>query len=197
MSKDVPTVPQTMKVIELSDRIARPDPHLTKFQGVPIVDEKPARGKRMHNYRFVFRRKLNFISKFSAAIRSAKFFDKSDFCNLSDRNKILNVFSSKQTLRKNFDATAEELSELSGEDFDEECMDVQISDHDTVIGLFEIEAEESSGADVIAFGSKTLPKLRAHLEMAESASATICSRRTRDNEKYEKGNRKLWRTIFN
>ena len=39
MSKDVPTVPQTMKVIELSDLIARRDPHLTKFQGVPIVDE--------------------------------------------------------------------------------------------------------------------------------------------------------------
>ncbi len=32
--------------------------------------------------------------------------------------------------------TAEELSEFSGEDFDVEYMDVQISDHDTVIGFF-------------------------------------------------------------
>lgn len=39
MSRDVPTVPQTMKVIELSDRIARRDPYLTKFQGIPILGE--------------------------------------------------------------------------------------------------------------------------------------------------------------
>ena len=39
MNKDVPTVPETMKVIELSDLIARRDPRLTKFQGIPIVNE--------------------------------------------------------------------------------------------------------------------------------------------------------------
>jgi putative membrane protein len=69
--------------------------------------------------------------------------------------------------------TAEELSELSDEDFDEEYMDVQVSDHETVIGFFEIEADEGSDADVIAFASKTLPKLRAHLEMAESISSDL------------------------
>lgn len=39
MNRDVPTVPETMKVTELSDLIARRDPHLTKFQGIPIVNE--------------------------------------------------------------------------------------------------------------------------------------------------------------
>ena len=52
-------------------------------------------------------------------------------------------------------------------------MDVQISDHDTVIVFFEIEAAEGSDADVKAFASKTLPKIRAHLEMAENISDNL------------------------
>ncbi|HEX8181141.1 MAG TPA: chloride channel protein [Pyrinomonadaceae bacterium] len=40
MDTSVPTVPATMKVTELSDRIAHHDPLLTKRQGIPIVDEE-------------------------------------------------------------------------------------------------------------------------------------------------------------
>src|SRR5919202_262625 len=40
MYEYVPTVPATMKVTELSDRIAHHDPVLTKRQGIPIVDEE-------------------------------------------------------------------------------------------------------------------------------------------------------------
>ena len=39
MDRDVPTVPATMKVSELSERIACHDPLLTKRQGIPILDE--------------------------------------------------------------------------------------------------------------------------------------------------------------
>jgi H+/Cl- antiporter ClcA/CBS domain-containing protein len=39
MDTDVPTIPATMKVSELSERIARGDPQLTRRQGTPIVDE--------------------------------------------------------------------------------------------------------------------------------------------------------------
>jgi CBS domain-containing protein len=38
MDRDVPTVPASMKVTELSDRIARHDPRLTMRQGIPILD---------------------------------------------------------------------------------------------------------------------------------------------------------------
>ncbi|MBV8859509.1 MAG: chloride channel protein [Acidobacteria bacterium] len=38
MDRDVPTVPATMKVSELSEGIARHDPRLTKRQGIPILD---------------------------------------------------------------------------------------------------------------------------------------------------------------
>jgi CIC family chloride channel protein len=39
MDHDAPTIPTMMKVAELSDRIAKGDPQLTKRQGTPIVDE--------------------------------------------------------------------------------------------------------------------------------------------------------------
>src|SRR4029078_13133553 len=40
MDTDVPTVPATMKVSELSDHIARHDPRLTRRQGIPILDDQ-------------------------------------------------------------------------------------------------------------------------------------------------------------
>jgi H+/Cl- antiporter ClcA/CBS domain-containing protein len=39
MDRDVPTVPASMKVSELSERIARHDPVLTRRQGIPILDD--------------------------------------------------------------------------------------------------------------------------------------------------------------
>src|SRR5947209_8137814 len=40
MDEDPPTVPASMKVAELSDRIAHRDPRLTKRQGIPVVDDE-------------------------------------------------------------------------------------------------------------------------------------------------------------
>jgi H+/Cl- antiporter ClcA/CBS domain-containing protein len=42
MDRDVPTVPATMKLTELSDRIAQGDPVLNRRQGVLIVDDQKA-----------------------------------------------------------------------------------------------------------------------------------------------------------
>ncbi|MGI9034550.1 MAG: chloride channel protein [Pyrinomonadaceae bacterium] len=39
MNKNVATIPATMKVRELADRIAKRDPQLTRLQGIPILDE--------------------------------------------------------------------------------------------------------------------------------------------------------------
>jgi chloride channel protein, CIC family len=40
MDRDVPTVPASMRVSELSDHIARHDPRLTRRQGIPILDDE-------------------------------------------------------------------------------------------------------------------------------------------------------------
>jgi CBS domain-containing protein len=40
MDKDVPTIPATMKLLELSDRIANGDARLTQHQGTLIVNEQ-------------------------------------------------------------------------------------------------------------------------------------------------------------
>jgi len=40
MDRDIPTVPAAMKVTELSDLIAQHDPHLTRRQGIPILDQE-------------------------------------------------------------------------------------------------------------------------------------------------------------
>ncbi len=40
MAKDIPTIPSTMKVSELSDLIARGDHKITLHQALPILDEK-------------------------------------------------------------------------------------------------------------------------------------------------------------
>ncbi|MBD0369915.1 MAG: chloride channel protein [Pyrinomonadaceae bacterium] len=40
MDRNAPTVPSSMKVTELSDRIAQRDPHLTRRQGILIVDDE-------------------------------------------------------------------------------------------------------------------------------------------------------------
>ena len=69
--------------------------------------------------------------------------------------------------------TADELSELSGEEFDAEYMDVQVSDHEEVISFFEDETDDGSDEDVISFAKKTLPTLREHLEMAENISDNL------------------------
>lgn len=69
--------------------------------------------------------------------------------------------------------TADELSELSGDDFDAEYMDVQVSDHETVIDFFEDETDDGSDSDVIAFATKTLPTLKSHLEMAENINDNL------------------------
>ena len=62
---------------------------------------------------------------------------------------------------------ADELSELSGDEFDEEYMNAQVKDHKKVIGFFEDEDENGADSDVVGFAKKTLPTLESHLEMAE------------------------------
>ncbi len=68
---------------------------------------------------------------------------------------------------------ANELEQLSGDDFDAEYMDVQVGDHETVIDFFEDEADGGTDSDVVDFAAQTLPTLKSHLEMAENINDNL------------------------
>lgn len=71
--------------------------------------------------------------------------------------------------RENF----EELSKLSGRDFDLKYMEEMINDHEEGIDDLEGKAENASHADVKAWASKTLPKMREHLARAKSIKEAL------------------------
>ncbi|WP_299705831.1 DUF4142 domain-containing protein [uncultured Pontibacter sp.] len=62
-----------------------------------------------------------------------------------------------------------ELREKQGAEFDRDYMDKIVSAHDNDISMFEDVAEDENyeDADVKAFASKTLPKLREHHQRAQ------------------------------
>lgn len=68
---------------------------------------------------------------------------------------------------------ADELSKLSGDEFDAEYMDAQVSDHETVIDFFQDEVDGGADSDVVDFATKTLPTLKSHLEMAENVNDNL------------------------
>jgi putative membrane protein len=70
-------------------------------------------------------------------------------------------------------ATYDRLSKLSGVEFDRAYMADMVRDHREDIAEFEKESKSGSDADIKDFATKTLPTLRHHLEMAESANAKV------------------------
>ncbi|MGI8494295.1 MAG: DUF4142 domain-containing protein [Pyrinomonadaceae bacterium] len=85
-----------------------------------------------------------------------------------EKNEILPTEPNKKQ-----EEAADELSVLSGEDFDTEYMDVQVSDHETMIDFFEDEIDDGADSDVTNFATKTLPTLKSHLEMAENINNSL------------------------
>ena len=61
---------------------------------------------------------------------------------------------------------AERLSRLSGAQFDQAYAKAMVEDHEEAVALFEAQTKNGRDAAVKEFASKTLPKLRDHLEMA-------------------------------
>lgn len=61
-----------------------------------------------------------------------------------------------------------DLSKLSGKDFDSKYMDGQVDAHQKAVDLFQDEVDKGREADTKAFATKTLPTLKQHLEMAKS-----------------------------
>jgi putative membrane protein len=64
--------------------------------------------------------------------------------------------------------TASDLSKKTGKDFDKAYMERMVKDHKETIDLFEKASNNVKDADVKNFADMTLPKLRTHLEKAQS-----------------------------
>ncbi len=59
----------------------------------------------------------------------------------------------------------EKLSKLKGADFDHEYVTAMVADHEKDVAAFENAVKAGVDADVKAFAAKTLPTLKAHLQM--------------------------------
>ncbi len=69
-------------------------------------------------------------------------------------------------------ALHQQLSQLSGEEFDQEYMQGQVEDHRVVVELYSTEATQPSGP-VDQLAEQLLPTLREHREMALQISQSI------------------------
>ena len=67
----------------------------------------------------------------------------------------------------------EKLSKLSGREFDLEYMAAMVDDHKEAVDDVEDKAEGSDNAEVKAWATKALPKLRAHFEQAQRIHETL------------------------
>lgn len=71
------------------------------------------------------------------------------------------------------DATYQQLSNLSGKDFDKAYAEHMVDDHRSDIQKFENEAQNAKDPQLKSFASQTVSKLRNHLQMAETARQDI------------------------
>jgi len=60
----------------------------------------------------------------------------------------------------------DDLSKLSGAEFDKAYMDAMVKDHDTDVGVFKKVAKVAKDKDIREFATKTLPILQSHDKMA-------------------------------
>jgi putative membrane protein len=70
------------------------------------------------------------------------------------------------------EAMLQQLSQLSGEEFDRQYMQGQVQDHQAAVDLFASEATQPTGP-VDALAGELVPALRQHLQMAEEISNSI------------------------
>ena len=63
--------------------------------------------------------------------------------------------------------TVDELSKLSGEEFDRTYIDEMVKDHELDVAAFRLQAESGEDPDLRAFAEETLPTLEEHLSLAQ------------------------------
>lgn len=69
-------------------------------------------------------------------------------------------------------STLDDLSKLSGAEFDKEYVEAMVDDHEEDVEMFENKSN-SSDADIKAFATKTLPTLRKHLEAIKAIQSKM------------------------
>lgn len=67
----------------------------------------------------------------------------------------------------------DKLNKLSGTEFDKEYMDQMVKDHEKSVSDFEEASQNVSDPELKAWVDQTLPKLRNHLDMAQSIQRRI------------------------
>ena len=80
--------------------------------------------------------------------------------------------TSQTKIDQKHQAMLQQLSQLSGEDFDRQYMQEQVQDHQAAVKLFASEATQPSGP-VDQLAGELLPTLREHLQMAQEISKAI------------------------
>lgn len=65
------------------------------------------------------------------------------------------------------------LSKLSGLEFDKEYMEHNVKDHEASIKEFESQSQQATDLDIQAFASRTLPTLQMHLDMARQLDSSL------------------------
>jgi putative membrane protein len=72
-------------------------------------------------------------------------------------------------------STFEELSKLSGEEFDKKFLDHNVKDHEKDIRIFREQAEQANDSDIKAFAEKGVQQLSQHLNMAKEVERKLQS----------------------
>jgi putative membrane protein len=67
----------------------------------------------------------------------------------------------------------DDLSKLSGADFDKEYVEMMVDDHEEDVKNFQRMADNGSDPDLKAFAAKTLPTLQKHLEAIKALQAKM------------------------
>ena len=67
----------------------------------------------------------------------------------------------------------DDMSKLSGADFDRKYMEEMVKGHDKAVALFEKEAANGKDAETKAWADTTLPTLREHQKMARDTAAKV------------------------
>ncbi|BAY32210.1 outer membrane protein [Nostoc carneum NIES-2107] len=73
-----------------------------------------------------------------------------------------------KSLNKEHQQVQQQLTKLSGRNFDRQYMSHMVQDHEKTVALFQQEAQEGQDAEVKAFATQTLPILQDHLQQAQS-----------------------------
>jgi putative membrane protein len=67
----------------------------------------------------------------------------------------------------------EQLSKLSGAEFDKKYMSGMVKDHEEDVKDFQTQGNDGADPDIKAFATKTLPILQGHLQMARDAAKKV------------------------